>query len=40
MPGLEPGIHVFAEESKAWMAGTLGAKTALRAFRPAMTRLK
>jgi hypothetical protein len=22
---------------KAWMAGTLGAKTALRAFRPAMT---
>jgi hypothetical protein len=22
MPGLVPGIHVFAGEKKAWMAGT------------------
>jgi hypothetical protein len=28
MPGLVPGIHVFAAaESKAWMAGTSPAKT-------------
>jgi hypothetical protein len=39
MPGLVPGIHVFLRErqSKTWMAGTSGAKTALRAFCPAMT---
>ena len=22
MPGLVPGIHVFAQERKTWMAGT------------------
>jgi hypothetical protein len=27
MPGLVPGIHVFLQESKTWMAGTLDAKT-------------
>ena len=39
MPGLVPGIHVFMAPSlsKTWMAGPTGAKTALRAFRPAMT---
>jgi hypothetical protein len=39
MPGLVPGIHVFLRErqSKTWMAGISGAKTALRAFCPAMT---
>jgi hypothetical protein len=39
MPGLVPGIHVFLRErrSKTWMAGTSGAKTALRAFCPGMT---
>jgi hypothetical protein len=40
MPGLVPGIHVFlAAVKKAWMAGTSGAKTALRPFRPAMTQM-
>jgi hypothetical protein len=35
MPGLVPGIHVFAAaESKTWMAGTSSAKTR---FCPAMT---
>jgi hypothetical protein len=39
MPGLVPGIHAFLlNVIKAWMAGTSGAKAALRAFRPAMTR--
>jgi hypothetical protein len=38
MPGFMPGIHVFFEV-KTWMAGTSGAKTALRAFCPAMTTL-
>jgi hypothetical protein len=39
MPGLVPGIHVFLllPATKTWMAGTSGAKTALRAFCPAMT---
>jgi hypothetical protein len=38
MPALVAGIHVLSiEKKKAWMAGTSGAKTALRAFRPAMT---
>ena len=37
MPALVAGIHVFLRLSKTWMAGTSGAKTALRAFRPAMT---
>jgi hypothetical protein len=38
MPGFMPGIHVFFRGlSKTWMAGTSGAKTALRAFCPAMT---
>jgi len=29
MPGLVPGIHVFAsdQESKTWMAGTFSVKT-------------
>jgi hypothetical protein len=27
MPGLVPGIHVFASASKAWMAGTSPAMT-------------
>jgi len=27
MPGLVPGIHVFADERKAWMAGTSPAMT-------------
>jgi len=33
------GIHVFTtwQKLKSWMAGTSGVKTALRAFRPAMT---
>ncbi len=41
MPGFVPGIHVLRPlpRSKTWMAGTSGAKTALRAFRPAMTSL-
>ena len=37
MPALVAGIHVFLRLSKTWMAGTSGAKTALRAFRPAKT---
>src|SRR5712691_7242346 len=37
MPGLVPGIHVLPCRRKTWMAGTSGAKTALRAFCPAMT---
>jgi hypothetical protein len=27
MPGLDPGIHVFALSLKAWMAGTSPGKT-------------
>jgi hypothetical protein len=27
MPGLVPGIHVFLDEAKAWMAGTSPAMT-------------
>jgi hypothetical protein len=27
MPGLVPGTHAFAQQSKAWMAGTSPAKT-------------
>jgi hypothetical protein len=27
MPGLEPGIHVFREATKMWMAGTSPAMT-------------
>jgi hypothetical protein len=34
MPGLDPGIQLLA---KSWIAGSSGAKTTLRAFRPAMT---
>jgi amidohydrolase len=37
MPGFMPGIHVFLLKNKTWMAGTSGAKTALRAFCPAVT---
>src|SRR5712691_3680787 len=37
MPGLVPGIHVLPCRRKTWMAVTSGAKTALRAFCPAMT---
>jgi hypothetical protein len=29
MPGLVPGIHVFAQERKTWMAGTSPAMTQL-----------
>jgi hypothetical protein len=29
MPGLVPGIHVFLERRKAWMAGTSPAMTNL-----------
>jgi hypothetical protein len=36
MRGLDPRIHAFGC-FKTWMAGTSGAKTALRAFCPAMT---
>jgi hypothetical protein len=28
MPGLVPGIHVFASTNKTWMAGTSPAMTA------------
>jgi len=28
MPGLVPGIHVFASKRKTWMAGTSPAMTA------------
>jgi hypothetical protein len=36
MPGLVPGIHVFAtdKKSKAWMAGTSPAMTAERSGNP------
>ncbi len=27
MPGLDPGIHVFASDAKTWMAGTSPAMT-------------
>jgi len=27
MPGLVPGIHVFLDEAKTWMAGTSPAMT-------------
>jgi hypothetical protein len=37
MPALGAGIHVFRAANKSWMAGTSGAKAALRAFCPAMT---
>jgi hypothetical protein len=29
MPGLVPGIHVFMNSSKLWMAGTSPAMTAI-----------
>jgi hypothetical protein len=39
MPALVAGIYVLhSHRSKSWMAGTLCAKTALRAFSPAMTK--
>jgi hypothetical protein len=33
MPGLVPGIHVFLAVTKAWMAGTSPAMTALKFVR-------
>jgi hypothetical protein len=34
MPGLVPGIHVFARMKKTWMAGTSRAMTATNLFTP------
>jgi len=34
MPGLAPGIHVFLAPSKAWMAGTSSAMTAVEVAVP------